>query len=192
MNKRWLRILVLFVATLLCCSCSRVWDPQIPYGLLIKCRDFLAFCIFLADHERPFYNHIAQRYYYAMLALASITFQWRKGGGAIFVPFSKHDDVWKVLPLDVRRTYGGPLKELRTRCDYHYEEQSQSLEAYRIELSEIINNGDNAFAQLEELTRSNYVKFFGPSVTDESIKIEDCDTLMDEIKGLNESLKSKF
>lgn len=192
MNRRQLRILALFLATLLCSGCAKVWDPQIPYGLLIKCRDFLAFCLFLADQERPFYNHIAQRYYYAMLALASITFQWQKGRGSLFVPFSKHEDVWKVSPLVARRTYGGSLKELRTRCDYHYDEQSRDIEAYKKELSAIINNGNNAFAQLEEQTRSNYVKFFGPSVTDESITIEDCDTLMDEIKRLNESLRGKL
>lgn len=191
-HKKILRIIAIIFAMLLCCSCDKIYDPQIPYGLLLKCRDFLAFCLFLADQEKPYYNHIAQRYYYAMLALASITFQWRKGNGERFVLFSKHEEVWGMLPIDVRDYYGRTLKSLRTKCDYHHDKQSRDQETFKNELSTLVHNGDIVLKQLEEQTRVNYEKFFGPSVTDDSIKKEDCDALMEEINELNESLKGRL
>lgn len=192
MKKSLSRLLVLSLALLLCCGCEKVYDPQIPYGLLVKCRDFLAFCVFLADQEKPYYNHIAQRYYYAMLAMASITFQWRKGNGDHFVLFPKHEEVWKLQPLDVKDTYGRSLKNLRTRCDYHHEKQAGNLESYRKDLSAIIHESDEALSHLERQTRDNFCKFFGASVTDVSIKKEDCYALMDVINELNESLKARL
>lgn len=193
MNKTLPKILVFLLAALLCCSCDKgPLDPQIPYGLLLKARDFLAFCVFLADQEKPYYNHISQRYYYAMLAIASITFQWRKGNGVKFELFSKHEDVWKLQPIDVKNTYGRTLKSLRTRCDYHHDEQARDLDTFKKELSDIIHSGDSALTQLEKQTRANYAKFFGVKVTDDSIKKEDCDALMEEIKSLNESLRDKL
>lgn len=194
MNRSVPKVLIVLLASLLLCGCSQAGppDPTIPYGLLIKSRDFLTFCLFLTDQDIKYYNQIAQRYYYAMLALASITFEWRKKRGVEYTIFAKHDEVWGGMPNDVRKTYGDPLKKLRTRCDYHHEELARDQESYRKELSAIIHDERNIFEQLEEQTRINYAKFFGNRVTDDSIKVRDCDALMDEIKDLNDRLKGRL
>lgn len=192
MNKTVLRIVILIIVALLCCSCDRgPLDPQIPYGLLIKCRDFLAFCIFLADQEKPYYNHIAQRYYYAMLALASISYLWNKGHGKEYKVI-KHDEVWRLMPHDVKTTYGMELKGLRTRCDYNYDETAQDTAGFRDELSAIVAKTDKVFPQLEDKVHKDYVKFFGKGDVNVLIKEADLDYLMEEIKSLQKDLASKL
>ena len=188
MKRRVLRIVILVIVAILFCGCAKVsLDPQIPYGLLIKCRDFLAFCIFLADQEKPYYNHIAQRYYYAMLSLASITYQWNKGHGVEY-KVVKHDEAWKLMPHDVKKVYGGDLKWLRTRCDYHYEESVRDMDSFRKELSTIVGEKDTVFPQLENKVRNDYVKFLG----DQSIMKEDLDAIMEEVKDLHDDLASRI
>ena len=99
-----LKILILIVICFSICGCDRATaDPHIAYGLLLKCRDFLSFCLFLTNQEKPYFNHIAQRYYYATLLLASITYQWQKKQGREFVVFSKHEDVWKIMPHNIKQ-----------------------------------------------------------------------------------------
>lgn len=191
-NKHFLKIVLLVIVALLCCGCDKApLDPQIPYGLLIKCRDFLAFCIFLADQEKPYYNHIAQRYYYAMLSLATITYQWHKGHGVEY-RVVKHEEVWKTMPHDVKKTYGEDLKGLRTQCDYHYEQSARDLEVYRKGLSFILGEKDKAFSQLDNKVRIDYTKFFGEKVTDKTIKSSDLDSLMEEINDLHTDLAKRL
>lgn len=192
MTRRILRIAILALAAMICCGCEKgPLNPQIPYGLLIKCRDFLTFCIFLADQEKPYYNHIAQRYYYAMLALASITYQWNKGHGVVYKVI-KHDEVWKLMPHDVKKIYGDDLKGLRTRCDYHYEETARDMEGFRNELTVIVGERDKALPLLENKARTDYAKFFGEKVTDKSIKKADLDMLMEEIGGLHKDFAARM
>lgn len=192
MKRYILRIVLLVIAVLLCCGCAKgPLDPQIPYGLLIKCRDFLTFCIFLADQEKPYYNHIAQRYYYAMQSLATITYQWHKGHGMEY-KVVKHDEVWKSMPRDVKKTYGEGLKALRTQCDYHYEETAGDMSIFKNGLSNVLGGKDKVFPQLENKVRADYAKFFGEKVTDESIKGLDLDSLMEEIKDSHEGLAKRL
>lgn len=184
---RWIiRAIILVGALVLFCGCEKVAsDPQIPYGLLIKCRDFLAFCIFLANQEKPYYNHIAQRYYYAMLAIASISFQWNKGHGWQY-KVVKHDEVWKLMPHDVKKLYGEDLKGLRTRCDYHYEDDARDMDGFKNDLFSIASEEEKVFPQLNSKVRADYAKFFGG---DDSIKVSDCDALMEEIEVLHEKVR---
>lgn len=192
MNPKFLRILLLVIAAILCCGCEKApLDPQIPYGLLIKCRDFLAFCVFLADQEKPYYNHIVQRYYYAILSLASITYQWNKGHGVEY-KVVKHDEVWKLMPHDVKITYGEDLKRLRTQCDYHYEETARDMDIYRNGLSNVLGKRNTVFPQLEKKARTDYAKFLCESVKGKLIKTSDLDSLMEEIKGLHEGFAQKL
>lgn len=149
----------------------------------------MTFCIFLADQEKPYYNHIAQRYYYAMLALASISYQWNKGHGMEY-KVVKHDETWKLMPHDVKRVYGGDLKGLRTCCDYHYNDTARDMGYFRDGLSNVLREKDTVFPQLENKARSDYAKFFGEGITDE-IKREDLDLLMEEINGLHEELAAR-
>ena len=184
---RWIIRIIAIVIALVCCSgCSKVAsDPQIPYGLLIKCRDFLTFCLFLADQEKPYYNHIAQRYYYAMLALASIAFQWNKGHGWQY-KVVKHDEVWKLMPHDVKQLYGVELKGLRTRCDYHYEDDARDIEGFKNELISVASEEEKVFPHLDSKIRTDYAKFFGK---EDPIKVSDCDILMEEIEVLHEKVR---
>ena len=195
-KRGYFRLFLLLFALSLCCGCGQfartTLDPTIPYGLLIKCRDFLTFCLFLVDQEKPYYNHIAQRYYYAMLTLASISYQWHKGHGVEYKLIKQHDEVWRLMPHDVKGTYGKDLKGLRTRCDYHYEETAQDVDGYRHDLSTIMGNSPKVFPQLEEKVRTDCAKFFGVKVTDESIKKEHLDALMKEISGLHDDLSAKL
>lgn len=192
MTRLILRIVILVLAAMLCCGCYRgPLDPQIPYGLLIKCRDFLTFCIFLADQEKPYYNHIAQRYYYAMLALASITYQWNKGHGVVYKVI-KHDEVWKLMPHDVKKIYGDDLKGLRTRCDYHYEETARDMDGFKDALLAIVGEKDKVLPQLENKVRIDYAKFFNEIDTDESIKKADLDMLMEGINSLHKDFASRL
>ena len=191
MNRPIISILIFAIVILLCCGCARApLDPQIPYGLLIKGRDFLTFCIFLADQEKPFYNHIAQRYYYAMLSISSITYQWHKGHGEVFKKV-KHEEVWKLMPHDVKN-YGESLRELRRRCDYRYEDDACDLEGFKKDLSNIVVEKDKMFPQLANKVRSDYHKFFGGNVVDETIKVADCDAIWDEIEQLHKNLTSRL
>lgn len=192
MSRIVLRIAILIIAALFCCSCGKApLDPQIPHGLLVKCRDFLAFCIFLADQEKPYYNQIAQRYYYAMLALASISYQWNKGHG-IEYKVVKHDEVWRLMPHDVKMTYGVELKSLRTRCDYYYDETARDLDGFRDELSAVLAKKDKVFPQLENKVHKDYTKFIEKGDTKESIKEADLDILMEKIKVLHDDLAAKL
>lgn len=192
MKPKFLRILLLVIAAILCCGCDKApLDPQIPCGLLIKCRDFLAFCVFLADQEKPYYNHIAQRYYYAILSLASITYQWKKGHGVVY-KVVKHDEVWKLMPHDVKKTYGEDLKRLRTQCDYHYEDTAHDMDFFRNGLSDVLGKRNNVFPQLEKKALTDYAKFFGERVKGKSIQTSDLDSLMEEIKVKHEDLARKL
>ncbi len=185
MDRRLLRISILLTVAILLCGCEKAaLNPQIPYGLLIKSRDFLSFCIFLANQEKPYYNQIAQRYYYAVLTLASITYQWNKGHGLVY-KVVKHDDVWKLMPCDVKKTYGEELKGLRVRCDYYYEEQARNMRSFKEGIVQIIGK-EKVFPQLEQKVRIDCMKFFDGN---ESIVAQECDILMDDIKELHETFK---
>lgn len=181
------------MALFICCSCAKEpLDPSIPYGLLIKCRDFLAFCVFLADQEKPYYNHIAQRYYYALLSLASIPFQWRKGHGHSYTVFSKHDDVWGMMPKDIRSLYGKRLKSLRTRCDYYHDVTARDNDGFKKDLKQILFEGDEGFLELKGVVKTEYKKFFSSVDQENLIGVEDCDCLFEEIESLNEELKQRI
>lgn len=187
MNRGFARFLVLFLAFFICNSCVKApLDPQIPYGLLIKGRDFLTFCIFLADQEKPYYNHIAQRYYYAMLSISSISYQWNKGHGVEFKKV-KHEEVWRLMPHDVK-AYGESLRELRRRCDYRYEKDSWEQQGFKKDLSSIVKDEEKMFSQLEDKVKTDYNKFFGDKMTVESIEVADCNEVLTEIKVLHKKL----
>lgn len=191
MKRFFVRLIVFGVVILLCCGCAKEsLDPQIPYGLLIKGRDFLSFCIFLADQEKPYYNHIAQRYYYAMLSIASITYQWNKGHGVVYKKV-KHEEVWQLMPHDVK-TYGESLRELRRRCDYRYEDDSWNQEGFKRDLASIVCDKDKMFSQLASKVRTDYQKFIGKAVVDDPIKVEDCDAILKEIEELHNKLTSRI
>lgn len=191
MKKYFVRYIIFAVVILLCCGCSKgSLDPQIPYGLLIKGRDFLSFCVFLADQEKPYYNHIAQRYYYAMLSIASITYQWNKGHGMIFKKV-KHEEVWQLMPHDVK-TYGESLRELRRRCDYRYENDSWNQEGFKRDLANIVSSKDKMFPQLASKVRADYRKFFVGGEMYKSIKVADYDAIFEEIEELHDQLTSQL
>ena len=189
---RYLLKITLIVITCFAISgCERaVSDPHIAYGLLIKCRDFLSFCLFLANQEKPYFNFIAQRYYYAVLLLASITFQWQKKQGREFAMFSKHEDVWKIMPHGVKILYGDRLKKLRTRCDYVYDDMFQN-ENFYTELEDIVCNNYEVFTKLKDKAQGDCEKFFADT-TECSVTKESCRLLFDEIGEINSNLKDSL
>lgn len=91
------------------------------------------------------------------------------------------------MPHDVKK-YGESLRELRRWCDYRYESYSRNQEVYKKDLSDIVSNGDRVFLQLSNKVRSDYKKFFGQAMIDETITVEDCDAIMNEIEELNKTL----
>lgn len=125
-----------------------------------------------------------------MLSISSITYQWNKGHGREYKRV-KHEDVWKLMPHEVK-DYGESLRKIRGLCDYHYEENSWNQDEYEKALSTILPSREKMFAQLEPKIRTDYLKFFGEDVADESIQVTDCDAILDEIKELHEKFASQI
>lgn len=181
------KIVVIVVTCFFISGCDRAAsNPQIAYGLLVKCREFLSFCLFLANQEKPYFNFIAQRYYYAVLLLASITFQWQKKKGREFAVFNKHDDVWQIMPHSVKKLYGENLKKLRTYCDYVYDDKFEN-DFFYTSLHEIVCENSEIFTKLKEKTQSDCKKFFSDS-SECNVTKESCDLLFNEIVEANLSL----
>lgn len=186
-----LKILILIAICFSICGCDRATaDPHIAYGLLLKCRDFLSFCLFLTNQEKPYFNHIAQRYYYATLLLASITYQWQKKQGREFVVFSKHEDVWKIMPHNIKQTYGDKLKKLRNRCDYIYDDKFDNSN-FRSELYSIVCENPDVFPQLKDKAMKDCEKFFYDMPCCELTK-ESCQILLEEIEKINIELRKSL
>lgn len=187
----FIKIALVVITCFFITGCDRATsNPQIAYGLLVKCRDFLSFCLFLANQEKPHFNFIAQRYYYAVLLLASITFQWQKKKGREFAVFNKHEDVWQIMPHSVKELYGEKLKKLRTCCDYVYDDKFDN-EFFCTSMHEIVCEKSEIFTRLKEKSQCDCDKFFSKS-SDCDVTKESCDSLFDEILQINNNLKDSL
>ena len=155
--KRLLNLLLLSLIVISFTGCS-AYEPISPHGyysFLIKAKEFLTFCVCVANMDTPYWGQIFSRLYYAYFTLARMihivkTKQYEQ---------EKHTVIWQQNKKEVRKKYGETLKHLRTYYDYDYSSNIESKEELTKNLSFILNNRQ-AFNQLIDDTKEQIKKFY--------------------------------
>lgn len=155
--KRLLNIFLLLFIVISFTGCQ-AYEPISPHGyysFLIKAKEFLAFCVYIANTDNPYWGQIFSRLYYAYFTLARIVHIGKTGQ----YEQEKHTVIWQQNKKEVRKKYGETLKHLRTYYDYDYASNTESIEELSKNLSFILDNR-KAFDQLINDTNEQIEKFY--------------------------------
>ena len=148
-------LLLLIVISFTGCSAYEPISPQGYYSFLIKAKEFLTFCVYVANMDHPYWGQIFSRLYYAYFTLARIVHIGKTGQ----YEQEKHTVIWQQNKKEVRKNFGDTLKHLRTYYDYDYSSNSESREELTKNISFILNN-QKAFNQLINDTKEQVDKFY--------------------------------
>ena len=155
--KRLLNIFLLLLVVISFSGCQ-AYEPISPHGyysFLIKAKEFLTFCVYVANMDHPYWGQIFSRLYYAYFTLARIVHIGKTG----LYEQEKHTVIWQQNKKEVRKNFGETLKHLRTYYDYDYSSNAQSREELAKNVSFILNN-QKAFNQLINDTKEQVNKFY--------------------------------
>ena len=148
-------LLLLIVISFTGCSAYEPISPHGYYSFLIKAKEFLTFCVYIANMDHPYWGQIFSRLYYAYFTLARIVHIGKTGQ----YEQEKHTVIWQQNKKEVRKNFGDTLKHLRTYYDYDYSSNSESREELTKNISFILNN-QKAFNQLINDTKEQVDKFY--------------------------------
>lgn len=148
-------LLLLIVISFTGCSAYEPISPQGYYSFLIKAKEFLTFCVYVANMDHPYWGQIFSRLYYAYFTLARIVHIGKTGQ----YEQEKHTVIWQQNKKEVRKNFGETLKHLRTYYDYDYSSNAESREELAQNVSFILNN-QKAFNQLINDTKEQVDKFY--------------------------------
>ena len=183
-----LKYISLLVILFLLSSCAAETIRPISsgeyYGLLLKSKEFLTFCIFIASQENPYWGQVISRLYYSYFAIGRMihigkTNKFEK---------VKHDIVWSQSKADVEKAYGKNLKQLRVYYDYHPEDKTLQKKKTDEDLKFIIDN-TQLFNKLVEDARTQTAKFYKHE-TENWIEISNL--LFDEIEKEHNTLMEEI
>ena len=148
-------LLLLIVISFTGCSAYEPISPHGYYSFLIKAKEFLTFCVYIANMDHPYWGQIFSRLYYAYFTLARIVHIGKTGQ----YEQEKHTVIWQQNKKEVRKNFGETLKHLRTYYDYDYSSNAESREELAQNVSFILNN-QKAFNQLINDTKEQVGKFY--------------------------------
>ena len=154
------------------------------YGFLLKSKEFLTFCIFIASQENPYWGQVISRLYYSYFAIGRIIHI----GKTNKFENVKHDIVWSQSKADVEKAYGKNLKQLRAYYDYLPEDKTNQKKKTNEDLMFILDN-TQLYNKLIEDARKQMAKFYKHETED---WIEKSNLLLDEIEKEHDMLMEEI
>ena len=179
-----LRIIILCFTALLLASCCKeqVVSPREYCDLLLKAKDFLAFCCFVLDSPKPYYGQIISRLYYVYFTLARLIVLNKTE-----YDYYGHEMVWKKIEdKKIEYVYGKELK--KKRCKYDYD--SIKIDNIKEQLNDIIFIVDNKCLFDNQIKMIKNTLHDNPNLTEESD--EKCIMLLEDMGVIHQTLISKL
>ena len=133
---------------------------------MLKSRDFLVFCVFLANQENPYWGQLISRLYYSYFAIARLVHIGKTNN----FEKVKHDIVWQQSKVKVRKSYGEEVKKMRVCYDY----QPENLEEKIREDLRFILEKKECYVELIDDAKQQTMKFYKHK-DDSRDWIEKCD-----------------
>ena len=149
-------LLILFVIiSFSSCAAEESISPHGYYTLLTKSKDFMAFCLYIANEQNPYWGQVISRLYYSYFTLARLVHIAK----TCLYEQEKHTVIWQQNKKEVRKQFGIELKHLRTYYDYDYHSSIESKDTLRNNLMFILNNR-KAFNDLIKDVKEQIPKYY--------------------------------
>lgn len=179
------RIFILCFILLFFTSCYKEQpvSPREYCDLLLKVKDFLAFCCFVLNSPKPFYGQIISRIYYSYFTLARLIVINKTEYDNSY----NHESVWqKTGNSNLKEIYGKELKWKRCKYDYDAIHENNIKEQLQ-DISFLVKNKhlfDYEIETIENTLEDN------PNLTSESD--ETCRKLLQEIRISHQDIITKL